>query len=156
MQYSTLVVAAFLALASGINGAPIDARTTKPKTYKAPGIAVIGSGNGGSKSQYCIAPTGVAYSSLDGGSNFAVPIAISDASTKAGSVKWGQISTGSWAENQVGQNANGGAGSAVGSYGSDNHFAARGRILPPINVAPNVDPTVVVLSGNGGCKFSLP
>jgi len=133
MRYTTIVVAAFLALASGISGAPIDARTTKPKAPKNPGIVVANSGNGG-----------------DGGYNFALPIAISDASSKTGSVKYGQVSTGSSAENYVGQNANGGDGSAVGSYGSGNHFYARGNKGSGINVAPVVDPSIVVLSGNGG------
>jgi hypothetical protein len=81
-----------------------------------------------------------------------LPIAISDASSKTGSVKYGQVSTGSSAENYVGQSANGGDGSAVGSYGSGNHFYARGNKGSGINVAPVVDPSIVVLSGNGGCE----
>lgn len=47
MRYTTIVVAAFLALASGITGAPIEARTGRTNKVKTPTIIVVGSGNGG-------------------------------------------------------------------------------------------------------------
>jgi hypothetical protein len=83
---------------------------------------------------------------IDGGENYAIPIAISGAKSNTGSVKWGKVTTGSSAFNGVEQSADGGDGSAVGSYGSGNHFEARTNYnKPPKGVT-------VIGSGNGGSR----
>lgn len=92
---------------------------------------IVGSGNGG-----------------NGGTNYAAPVAIagSKSSTKG---KTGWVSVGSIATNEVGQDASGGDGSAVGSYGSNNHFA-RGYKPVVIPVVNNDNNAIIANSGNGG------
>lgn len=63
------------------------------------------------------------------------------------------MTTGSSAGNEVYQNADGGAGSAVGSYGTGNKFYARD---PTYYKAPKAPAGIAVIgSGNGGSKSKL-
>lgn len=99
---------------------------------------------------------------LAGGINLAVPVALSGAKSKTGFLQGGIINTDSSAGNGVSQNANGGAGSAVGSYGSHNWFGKREEELEERGedmeergyTAPRVKaPSVLVYgSGNGGSE----
>jgi hypothetical protein len=75
-------------------------------------------------------------------------VAVSGAKSDTGSVKnHGTVNTGSSAGNVVKQSAGGGYGSAVGSYGSDNHFeSAEKRHYK----APKTPYIAVIGSGNGG------
>jgi hypothetical protein len=103
--------------------------------------------------------------------NLGVPIAISGAKSDTGAVKnGGKVTTGSSAGNGVVQNANGGAGSAVGSYGKNNWFYARdedfeergvefeefeerGEDLEARHYKAPKSPSIVIFgSGNGGGK----
>ncbi|WVR08381.1 hypothetical protein IAU60_005436 [Kwoniella sp. DSM 27419] len=141
-----------------------NSRDVEERTYtqpKAPGFynndnngVVIGSGNGG-----------------NGGFNIAKPAAGSVASASNKGWSWGSSSTaGSAAGNAVFQGANGGDGSAVGSYGSNNHF---GRDVeerdveertysqkPKLPVFSNNDNNGIVLfsgnGGNGGANVAVP
>jgi hypothetical protein len=92
---------------------------------------------------------------VDGGKNVAIPIAVSGAKSDTGSVKYGgTVKTGSSAGNEVYQNADGGAGSAVGSYGSNNHFYSPSEEKRHYK-APKTPYIAVVNSGNGGGEFVM-
>jgi hypothetical protein len=90
----------------------------------------------------------------------AVPVALSGAKSNTGGAKWGKVITSSSAGNGVKQSANGGDGSAVGSYGSGNWFGKREEELEERGEEleertyrpPKTGPVIVYGSGNGGSK----
>ncbi len=86
--------------------------------------------------------------SPDGGQNLAVPIAVSGATSGAGHS--GKVVAVSSANNGVIQLADGGDGSAVGTYGSHNHFYERSKYID--SVIGNNNNGIVIGSGNGGGK----
>jgi hypothetical protein len=92
---------------------------------------------------------------VDGGKNIAVPVAFSGASSSAKG-HTGSVSVGSAAGNVVGQDASGGDGSVVGTYGEHNHFArtnsntnAKKPVYVPV-LSDNDNNAIIVGSGNGG------